>query len=74
MSWHPQRQDVLAVAAGASVLVCSLDAIAEAGTREVAYGGDRETPPDGVRVLGVSDSIHSLSFSPAGETLTLHSH
>ena len=69
MSWHPQRQDLRAVAAGPKVLVCFLDEIAESGTREVAYSWEHDTPPPGTRVLGLSGSIHSLSFSPSGDRL-----
>ena len=69
MSWHPQRQDLLAVAAGSHLLVCSLDMIAETGTREVEYSEELDTPPHGIAVLYLSEPIHSLSFSSSGEHL-----
>jgi hypothetical protein len=69
ISWHPKWQDVLGVAAGTQVLVCSLAAIAESGTRELSC--DVNALPPGIAALPLEGGhqIHSLAFSPSGEFL-----
>jgi len=59
------------VAAHSRVLVCSLDAIAESGSREVACASELKPLPPGIAVLALDNGhhSHSLAFSPSGEYL-----
>ncbi|KAK3250070.1 hypothetical protein CYMTET_40532 [Cymbomonas tetramitiformis] len=68
--WHTSQENIFAVAAGGSVVVCQMDVLASADPSGAPVEFSLQDPPAGALLLSAdAGPVTDIAFSPQGDTL-----